>query len=181
MWGYAALYHSLGVVTATGESVTESIAPPPEQASAELLPERHGLARGDHWFVWLLALGTVAVPIVVLVCADSIPRDRLVWHQAGVAVQRGDFLVPVMVLCAETVRRWWREVEPGTILKILRILATVACTAAAFVCVVATTTAASGAITPQTGRSITTITAGCLVVVVVFGTMAVAAAGRKAG
>jgi hypothetical protein len=105
----------------------------------------------------------------------------LAWHEVDVAVQRGDFLVPVMILCAETVRRWWREVEPGMILKVFRVLATIACTAAAFVCVVATTTAASVAITAQTGRSIATITASCLVVAVIFGTMAVAATASKAG
>ena len=29
------------------------------------------------------------------------------WSGVNVATRRGDFLVPVLILCVESVRRWW--------------------------------------------------------------------------
>jgi hypothetical protein len=154
-----------------------------EPSESEVLApaEVRVLGTADQWFVWLLALGALAVPVIVLVCADSIPKDTLAWHEVYVSVERGDFLVPVMILCAETVRRWWREVRVGPVLKCVRIIATFLCTVAALVCVVATTTAASVAVTAQSGRSIGVITASCLIVALVFGTLAVGVSAGKVG
>lgn len=131
------------------------------------------LANGDHWFIWVLALAALAVPVIVLLCVDSIPKDTFAWHDVAVSIDRGDFLIPVMALCVETVRRWWREVEAQRSFKAVRILATFACSAAGLVCVIATTTAASVALSVDTGRSITMITGACLVPAVAFGTLAV--------
>jgi len=132
-------------------------------------------ATKDYWMPWLIALCAIVLPGLVLVLADSIPRDTLVLTEVKVSVQRGDFLIPVLILCLDTIRRWWREVEQLRFLKTIRGTATFMCGAAALVCLIATTTAATVAVTPDTGKSITNITVACLVVAVAFGTLAVAA------
>jgi hypothetical protein len=170
------------------EQPSEPLGPLPSAASRlSLSGETAGSIRvppalgpGDVWFVWLLAIGAIAIPVIVLVCVSSIPRDTLAWHAVSVSMQRGDFLVPVMLLCAETIRRWWREVKAGrAILRYVRTVATLACGTAAFICVVAMTTAATIPITPRTGNSIAEITAGGLMVALLLGTAAVSASLRK--
>lgn len=153
---------------------------PQAQVSAQVRSRSRPRAKGDDWFVWLLALASLAVPAIVLVCVDSIPKDALAWHEMSVSVDRGDFLIPGMALCVETTRRWWRDVD-HTRMRAIRVLATCVCTATGLVCVIATTTAASLPVTPQTGSSVAVITCSCLVVGVAFGTVAVGASGSEVG
>lgn len=150
----------------------------PAQAAVQMGPRSRPQARGDEWFVWVLALASVAVPGIVLVCVDSIPKDALAWHQVSVSVDRGDFLIPAMALCVETVRRWWQDVHLRR-MGAIRVVATFVCALTSLVCLIATTTAASLPVTPQTGSSIAVITCSCLVVGVAFGTAAVRASGDE--
>lgn len=125
-------------------------------------------------------LAAIAVPVIVLLCADSIPKDNISWGDVEISMQRGDFLVPVMLLCVETIRRWWRDVECGRFLKFIRYVATALCMAAVTVCLIATTTAVElQQLSPASGKSLTTITVACLVISISFGTLAVAAATGK--
>jgi hypothetical protein len=148
-------------------------------ASVEQVTSSHARAKGDDWFVWVLALASLAVPAIILVCVDSIPKDTIAWHEVNVSVDRGDFLIPIMALCVETIRRWWRDVELQH-MRSARVLATFFCAAASLICLIATTTAASLPVTPQTGSSIATITCSCLVIGISFGTAAVSASQEKA-
>jgi hypothetical protein len=149
------------------------------QVSASVRTLSRSNARGDDWFTWVLALASLAVPAVVLVCVDSIPKDAVAWHDVSVSVDRGDFLIPAMALCVETIRRLWRDVDARR-MKAIRVFATFVCAATGLVCVIATTTAASLPVTSQTGSSIAVITCSCLVVGVAFGTVAVGASGDGA-
>ena len=131
-------------------------------------------ATGDLWLLWLLALASITAPVIVLLVVYSIPKGNLSWSGVYVSVKRGDFLIPVMLLCVETVRCWWREAKRGSRFRhFVRILATTACAAASLVCVCATTIATHVKVTSETGHSIATITVGCLSVALVFGTAAV--------
>lgn len=129
--------------------------------------------KADHWLVWWLALAAVAIPVIVLFSAASIPKDSLIWSQVAIAVQRGDFLVPVLILSLDTMRRWLREVECGTFLRIIKPIACALCVGAAFICLIATSQAASLAITADAGKAIEQITMMCMVVPLSFGTLAV--------
>jgi hypothetical protein len=166
---------------------SESMQPAPlpsEQGAVTAPPEDRPLkeARADHWLAWIIGLAAIAVPVVVLLCTDSIPKDKISWGDVDISMQRGDFLVPAMLLCVETIRRWWRDVECRRFLKFIRHIATALCIAAIVVCLIATTTAATLAqLSPASGRSLTTITVGCLVISVSFGTLAVASATGKVG
>jgi hypothetical protein len=135
---------------------------------------------GDDWFVWVLALASIAVPVIVLVCVDSIPKDAFAWHGMSTSIHRGDFLIPATALCVETIRRWWRDVDLNR-MKAVRLVATFICAATGLVCVIAMTTAASLPVTAQIGSSIAVITCSCLVVGVTFGTLAVSASGSEVG
>jgi hypothetical protein len=130
--------------------------------------------RADGWFVWLLALASLAVPVIILVCVDSIPKGALVWHAVNVSIGRGDFLIPAMALCVESIRRWWRDVDAAN-WRGARLLATFVCATSGLVCVIAMTTAATLPVTPQTGNSVAVITSATLVVGVAFGSLAVGA------
>lgn len=148
------------------------------QVSASAKAVSRSGAKRDDWFTWVLALAALAVPAVVLVCVDSIPKDAVAWHEVSVSVDRGDFLIPAMALCVETIRRWWRDVDASR-MRAIRIFATFVCAATGLVSVIATTTAASLPVTSQTGSSIAVITCSCLVVGVTFGTVAVGASGGR--
>jgi hypothetical protein len=137
------------------------------------------IAIGDHWVTWLITLCAILLPIVVLLVANSIPKATLTWTEVNVSIQRGDFLIPVLILCLEATRRWWRDVQCGLLLGVIRLVATVLCGAAVVVCLIATTTAATVAVTSETGRSIAVITGSCFVVALAFGTLAVVVSKGK--
>src|SRR5208283_6024945 len=99
-------------------------------AEAESRPDT---SEHDRWLVWLLPILAILLPVVVLLVTYSIPRDAITWHEVNVAIQRGDFLVPVFILCVEAIRRWWRDVHCGRILKWVRLAATIMCSMAATV------------------------------------------------
>ena len=150
---------------------------------ATIAPKRlrsaSSLRRADNWFVWLLELAAIAVPVLVLLCADSIPKDHVTWAKVAVSVDRGDFLVPVLILCVDTVRRWWHEARHRLIFKIVRWVATIGCSAAAIVCLIAMTTAANVKVTAETGRSITIITEWWMAAAIAFGTAGVISSNRE--
>jgi hypothetical protein len=148
-------------------------APTEETIAATATESGRRIAIGDHWVTWMITLAAIVLPVVVLLVSDSIPKAAVTWTEVNVALQRGDFLIPVLILCLEAIRRWWRDVECGFVLGVIRLVATGLCGAAVVVCLIATTTAATVAVTSQTGRSIAAITGSCFVVAVAFGTLAV--------
>jgi hypothetical protein len=145
----------------------ERVAEAPEAASSGLSPV------ADHWLVWLLALAAIAIPVVILFIAASIPKDAAIWSQVTIAAKRGDFLVPVLILSMDTMRRWCRELKCKAFLGFVKLIACVFCVLAAFICLIATSEAASLAITPEAGTAIEQITVMCMVIPVSFGTLAV--------
>jgi uncharacterized membrane protein len=117
----------------------------------------------------------------VLLVVYSIPKDSLAWHAVSISIERGDFLIPVLILCLDAIRRWWFDVRCGRVLSAIRIVATILCVFAAIVCLVATTAAANEAVTSASGRSITVITWWCLAVGFTFGTLAVSSPAKQGG
>jgi hypothetical protein len=139
-------------------------------------PPKHpdGRPMGDRWLVWILAIVSIAAPVILLLCAYSIPKADMSWYGVLLAVRRGNFLMPAMLLCAETVRCWWSEAKVkrrswGWV----RITATFTCTVAVVICISATTIASLVPAKPEVGLSITIITSGSLSAALVFGTAAV--------
>lgn len=176
-----------GELTPPSEDVPAGNEPSGEKTN--LLPElelapREGLpllqARGrqiDVWG-WWIALGAIGLPLLVLLVTSSIPRDQVSLFALRQSVRRGDFLVPIMIMCVEAIRRWCREVECGSILRYVRLAAVFLCASSAVICLIALAFTASVGLTAESGRSISTITVGCFVAALVFGTAAVWASTR---
>jgi hypothetical protein len=154
-------------------------AQPRDSTTAALKETAESDHKIDHWLDWLLALAAIAVPVIVLFCAASIPKDSPIWSQVAIAIRRGEFLVPVLILSLDTTRRWLKEVKCGPLLRIVKFVACVLCIASSFICLVATSQAASLAITADSGKAIEQITMTCIAVPVTFGTFAVSASARR--
>ena len=127
----------------------------------------------DAWLIWLIAIGAIILPVIVLICASSIPSGRLDMTDLHTATGRGDFLVPVLIMCTEAIRRWTREVSGGWLIRTGQILTWALCLPGAIVCFTATVIAATGATTAATSRSLVTITIGGTIIAAIFGTAGV--------
>jgi hypothetical protein len=132
----------------------------------------------NRWIAWFIALAAILLPIIVLLSSDSIPKFDLIWHGVNSSVQHGDFLVPVLVMCAEAIRLWWQDVRCGKVLRRIRRVATIACGSAIVLCLIAFTKTSSAKVTVNSGRSILVITLSCFVAAAIFGTGALMASQR---
>jgi hypothetical protein len=157
----------------------------PEVPGAPVVPGTPVVSKlGEHWASWLVALSAIAVPVFVLLAWYSMAKANLVWSGVNVATRRGDFLVPVLILCVESVRRWW-SLDDHTQSRRLRLrgdghtvsMRLVRCSAltgsfiAGVLCFIATIYAASQPVTAESGDSIIVITGTCFVAGFAFGTL----------
>jgi hypothetical protein len=160
-----------------GENVGESVASEPaeQRKVRRAAPHRHRARHSafDAWLIWSIAVIAIGFPALFLICVSSIPAGKLDFADLHVAVGRGEFLVPVLIMCAESIRRWTREVKGGLRVLVFQIIAGVGCALAGIVCMTAAIISAMAAATPMTGRSLTTITVACIVVGGMFGTAGV--------
>ena len=134
-----------------------------------------------HWLPWLLPLLAIALPMVAFIVVASIPVAGLRWGDTPTAIGRGDFLIPVLILCLEALRCWWVETKCGWKLGIIRLVSSFLCLSAAVISLFAFAVALSDPVTTASIRSIEVITLGCLTVSVVAGTIAVAVSTPQAG
>jgi hypothetical protein len=150
-----------------------------ELAAGEVAERPKG---GDHWLTWVITLSAIGLPILVLLVVDSIPNASVTWNEVAVSARRGDFLIAVLILCLEAIRRWWRDVDCDRwFLRAARLTATVLCTVAAVVLLTATATAASVAVTAKSGDAIEVITVACFYTAFMFGSLAVGVRRMQAG
>ena len=139
---------------------------------------------GEHWASWLVTLSAIVVPVFVLFGWYLIANPDLIMSGVNAATRRGDFLVPVLILCVESIRRWWclNDLTQSRRLKLkirgrtvsmshLRRMAITGCLAAAALCFIATVYAASQPVTQESGLSIIVITVTCFAAGFAFGTL----------
>ena len=130
----------------------------------------------------MIALLAIGVPVLALVGWFSIPASRFNGHYADVAVQQGDLLVPVLILCLEALRRWIWEVKGGAWwIKIGRFVAPAWCALVAFGCVIGFFYATAEKSSADSGRSIAVITLVSLASAAILGTCAVILVGVAIG
>ena len=147
-------------------------------AVAATQPE-HSLLR--HWMPWLIPLLAIALPMLYFIVAASIPTAAWRWGEAGTSLGRGDFLIPVLILCLEAMRRWWSEVKCGWKMGIVRFFSSALCLGAVVVCSDSFSVATSHVVTTQSTKSVSVITWGCFAVGFLSGTIAVWASAPRAG
>jgi len=138
-----------------------------------------GLVR--HWMPWLIPLLAIALPMLYFIVAASIPAAAWRWGEASTSVGRGDFLIPVLILCLEAMRRWWYEVNCGWTMGIVRITSSVLCLGSVVVCLDSFSVAASHVVTAHSTKSVAVITLGCFAVGFLSGTIAVWVSAPEAG
>ena len=129
---------------------------------------------GDRLLEWLLPILAIVLPATFLILIPFVQKNIVTWSNVSLSAKRGDYLIPVLILCAETVRRWCREVScRGRILQVVRFVAVSMCTVALLISFASSVALTEFTLTPASGRSIVTITAWCLIPSFVFGTIAV--------
>lgn len=167
--------------------MTAEDAPIPAQSGGEVTAAQSVAATPtlhesiQHWVPWLIPLLAVALPLLGFVVAASIPAAALRSGEASTSLGRGDFLIPVLILCLEAIRRWLFEVKCGKILGRVGACASVLCLAAVVVCLYSFSAASSQVVTADSIKSVSMITWACFTVGLVTGTMAVVASTPKAG
>jgi hypothetical protein len=134
-----------------------------------------------HWLPWLIPLGAIGLPLLGFIVAGSIPDAALKWGEAPRSLGRGDFLIPVLILCLEAMRRWWFDVKCGWRLGTFALLLCTACLGAVVVCLYSFAVAASSPVTSDSIKSVTVITLTSFAAGLASGTIAVAASTPKAG
>lgn len=134
------------------------------------------------WLVYVIALSAIALPALVMVCVRSIPADRFEFADLRGTASRGEFLIPVMILCAEAVRCWVVEVRPPSRRgRYIRNVACVFCVITGIVSFAATIIAASIPASTATGRSLVAITSYAVAVAALCGLLAVIGASASRG
>jgi hypothetical protein len=132
-----------------------------------------------HWLSWVLPLLAVLLPILGFVVAASIPVDAMRWGEARTALGRGDFLIPVLLVCIDAVWRWCVDVKCGLRMGIVGVFSCGLCVAAGIVCLYSFSVASSLPITKASTDSVTLITLTALVAGGAAGMIAVAASPPK--
>jgi len=81
---------------------------PPVITAEESPPARPDHRVFFHWLPWLLPIGAILLPLAFLAIIGT-ARDPggVSMNLAARASDRGDFLIPVAIICAEGCRRWW--------------------------------------------------------------------------
>lgn len=138
-------------------------------------PHRHRAQHGafDAWLIWSIAVIAIGLPALFLICVSSIPVYRVDYGDLRIAAYRGEFLVPVLIMCAESIRRWTREVKGGSRIILYKIVANLLCAIAGVICMTAAIISVTAPPTSLTGKSLTVITVTSMLVGLIFGTMGV--------
>ena len=151
-----------------------------KQAGPDTADARQQTSRGDAWFVYAVSLGAIAIPVITLFTINYLHTDHFRWDDVATSFDRGDFLVPVLILAADTIRRMWREASCAGLLSGFRLLATVVCTVFCIACF-AGVVAATGTTTATERTALGQLTVSALVVGLVFGTVAMGLPLKRAG
>jgi hypothetical protein len=127
--------------------------------------------------IYTIALNAIVVPGVLLFMLSSIPANRFDVADLRAAAGRGEFLIPVMILCAEAIRCWTYEYEPEKESgRAFRKVACVTCVITGAVCFAGAVIAAALPQTPPTERSLVTVTIYAMYVAALAGFIGVCAA-----
>jgi hypothetical protein len=60
-----------------------------------------------HWLPWALPLAAIGLPEAILLIIGTGVAKHMTADLAAKSVDRGDLLIPVIIVCGEAFRRWW--------------------------------------------------------------------------
>ncbi len=75
--------------------------PPQERAAGKPSDPEHPMLR--HWLPWLLPNAAIGLAVLSLLFAQVRKNE---WDLIAQAVQRGDFFIPIIIICADAFLRW---------------------------------------------------------------------------
>jgi hypothetical protein len=131
---------------------------------------RHSRRSANSWEGWLAISAATVLPTTFVVCVYSIPKGTLSWQGVHILLGRGQLLIPAIILCLESARRWMRTVQPRTrIVLSMRIIATLLSTISAIIGMTAFILSSTTALLPMVEKSIETITLSGLIIGLIFG------------
>jgi len=128
----------------------------------------HRVAR--HWLPWVLALMAIGLPLACSIVAASMNAGTWTLQSAAASSGRGDLLIPGLILCAESLRRWSSEVKGGYMVGVFAIFAILVC---AFAVIVSLIAFADATMHPSAGSIVNTVTWGSFAAGFITGTIAV--------
>jgi hypothetical protein len=116
----------------------------------------------SHWLSWALPVVAVVLPIFCFSVSASIPAASLTWGEGQTALGRGDFLIPVLILCGDAMLRWFFAVKYSRRwLVTVGVVCCLVCFLAVVTCLIAFTVATSSLITPASTKAEASITWMC--------------------
>lgn len=94
----------------------------------------HRVAR--HWLPWILPLLAIGLPLLCSIVASSMTAGHWTLRSAATSSGSGDLLIPALILCAESIRRWSYDVKGGNVVAMFAIFAILVCAVAVIVCLI---------------------------------------------
>ena len=91
----------------------------------------HRVAR--HWLPWVLPLMAIGLPLLCSVIAASMSANTWTLQFAAASSDRGDLVIPALIICAESLRRWSYDVKGGYLVGVFALFAILVCAAAVIV------------------------------------------------
>jgi hypothetical protein len=110
-------------------------APPTAVSATNKTWLAHRVAR--HWLPWVLPLLAIGLPLLCSIVAASMTAGRWTLQSAAASSGHGDLLIPALIICAESLRRWSYDVKGGYVVGVFAIFAILVCATAAIVCLIA--------------------------------------------
>jgi uncharacterized membrane protein len=105
----------------------------------------------SHWLSWALPVAAVVLPLLCFIVVVFGQAYKFGLGEGNVALGRGDFLIPVLILCVDAMLRWFfdvkysrrRMIAIGVVLCLLCFLVSLICGIAFIVVTSSPVTAAS--------------------------------------
>jgi hypothetical protein len=144
-------------------------------AGHEASPEQAGQGVLDKWLIWGIALCAIVGPAFLLILISSMQSHTFVdLTDCRAAAGRGEFLIPDGLLLVECCRRLIREVRPeNKVWRAFKVVVVLICAVMAAACLAASIVLATDR-TANTAESAIDLTAWCLGIGFLMGTIAVA-------
>jgi hypothetical protein len=73
-----------------------------------------------HWLPWIFPLMAIGLPLLCSVVAASMSAKMWTAQFAAESSGRGDLLIPALIVCVESLRRWSSDVKGGYVVGGLR-------------------------------------------------------------
>jgi hypothetical protein len=119
----------------------------------------------SHWLSWALPLAAVVLPLFCFFVVVLAQAYKLGLGEGNVALGRGDFLIPVLILCVDAMLRWFFDVKYGRRWMVaIGVVCCLLCFLVALICGIAFVVATSSSVTDTSTKAEALITWTCFAV-----------------